>query len=136
MFGKQKTKDSNEKPENPNDKAQRIQKKESRANAPQSKDPFEQGYNKGMDDGKDKRKRTPHHIKQWLKLVMMPGKHVEQYVKGYHQGYDFAVKSKRIQQEREITGDAQYQKRLERRQEIRDQVKKAKTLEKNNEPDL
>lgn len=102
MFGKQKTKDSGEKPEHANDKAQRIKKKESRANAPQSKDPFEQGYNKGLDDGKEKRKRTPHHMKQCIK--------------GYHQGYNFAVKSKQIQQEQEITGEAQYQRRLERRQ--------------------
>ena len=136
MFGKQKIKDSSEKPENPNDKAQRLQKKESRANGPQSKDPFEQGYNKGMDDGKERKKRTPHHMKQWLKLVFMSGKKVEQYVKGYNQGYDAAVKSKRIQQEQEITGDAQYQKRLERRQEIREQVNKAKELEQNSEPTL
>lgn len=81
-----------------------------------SKDSFKQGYNQGVDDGKSGYPRKPHSLKNAAKFVFMNGSKVKQYVRGYHQGYDFAIKSKRIQQERDSHADQRYQQRLEQRE--------------------
>lgn len=94
-----------------------------------SKDPFEQGYNRGMDDGKSGDPRKPHSLKNAAKFVFMGGAKVEQYVRGYHQGYDFAIKSKRIQHERDTHADQRYQQRIEQRQAMRTNVSKARRME-------
>jgi len=78
-----------------------------------SKDPYELGFNKGLEDNKSGRKRHRHGL-GLFKLITMRTKDLNLYMDGYDQGYSLSVKSKRLNMSWEFNSDDRYKQRLER----------------------